>query len=111
MPKSTITAKSFKPLRDNVLVTDLESGERRTKAGILLADDDMKDYGVRERWARVWAVGPDVKDEISPGEWILVKHGRWTPGMVLDLPEGEVKVWRVDWPDAVLMAAPKRPEI
>lgn len=94
----------FHTRKNHVFVTDLESGPTKTKAGIIIPDDNMKNSGVRERWGKVWKVGPEV-DDLKPGEWILVKHGRWTEGINLDMPEGTIKVWRVEYPDSVLLAS------
>ena len=50
------------PIRDNVLVTDMNFDARVTAGGIVLPSDDGKSEGVRHRWARVWAIGPEQKD-------------------------------------------------
>lgn len=96
------------PLRNVVFVTDLESGQRLTAGGIVLPDDNMKHNGIRARWAKVYLVGPEVTD-IKPGEWILIKHGRWTYGMDVETPEGIVKVWRVEYPDSVELVSEEFP--
>lgn len=97
---------TLQPLRNTVFVRDLENGARKSAGGIFILDDDMKDSGIRSRWAEVYAVGPEITD-IQPGEWILVKHGRWTFGMDLEHPtEGIIKIWRVDYPDAVDVVSP-----
>lgn len=107
-PKTRIKATGFRPLKDHVFVTDLDSGPHRTAAGILIPDDNMTERGVRPRWARVWCVGPDVS-EIAPGEWVLVEHARWTTAIELELPEHTVRMWRIEWPKAVLLAADRDP--
>lgn len=102
---TTIKGK-LQPLRNTVFVRDLEHGERKSAGGIFILDDNAKDVGIRSRWAQIYAVGPEVTD-VQPGEWILVKHGRWTFGMEIEDPtEGEIKIWRVDYPDAVDIASP-----
>jgi co-chaperonin GroES (HSP10) len=75
------------PIRDNVLVTDMNFDARVTKGGIVLPSDDGKSEGVRHRWARVWAIGPEQKD-VKVGEWILLEHGRWTRGVTVELEDG-----------------------
>ena len=67
---SKITGKLI-PIRDNVLITDMNFDARVSKGGIVLPSDDGKSEGVRHRWGRVWAVGPEQKD-IKVGEWVLV---------------------------------------
>lgn len=105
---SRITASTLRPLKDNVFVTDLEAGVRLTKGGILLPDDNVTDRGIRARWARVYAIGPDVQD-VEVGEWVLVEHGRWTNGMTFEMEDGDVKLWRIDFPAAVLLVSPENP--
>lgn len=96
------------PLRNVVLVTDLENGQRVSAGGIVILDDNMKDVGIRSRWAKVYKVGPEV-DDLLPGQWILVKHGRWTYGVDVETPEGIVKVWRVEYPDSVELVSDEFP--
>jgi len=107
-PKHRIRAEAFRPIKDNVFVTDLDSGPRKTPHGILIPDDNMTERGVRPRWAKVWRVGPDVT-EIEAGEWVLVEHARWTNAIDLELSDRIIRVWRVDWPKAVLIAVPDDP--
>ena len=71
-------------LRDQVVVYNMNFGERTTSAGIVLTSDDGKSHGVRPRWAQVLAVGPEQKD-VAVGEWVLVEHGRWTHGWDVDV--------------------------
>lgn len=88
-------------LRNNVLVEKLESGSRTSKGGIVILDDNMKDTGIRSRWAKVYAVGPEVT-EITPGQWVRIEHGRWTPGFVHEDSSGETRILnRIDWPEKV----------
>lgn len=108
--KHFIKADGFRPLRDNVFVTDLESGPSITHGGILIPDDNMTDRGVRPRWGKVWAVGPDVT-EVSVGEWVLVKHGRWTQGIEMTLAGEKNLIWRIEFPDAVLIVSDADPRV
>ena len=89
-------SESLRPLRSNVIVTNLERGERKSAGGIIIPDDDGKSSGVRARWAQVYAIGPEQKD-VKVGEWILIQHGRWTRGADLKL-EGREKFrfWKAD---------------
>ena len=72
--------KGLKPLGDTVLVTDMNFEFRTTTSGIILPGDDGRDSGIRPRWARVYAVGPDQQD-VQVDQWILIDHGRWTRGI------------------------------
>jgi co-chaperonin GroES (HSP10) len=99
----------LKPIRDNVLITDMNFDGRVSKGGIVILSDDGKTEGVRHRWGRVWAIGPDQKD-VKVGEWILLEHGRWTRGITVDDPETgeEIIVRRADI-KAILMVASEKP--
>ena len=79
MTKPKVTGKLI-PIRDNILITDMEFGEEKTKGGIIIQSLDGKSEGIKHRWGRVWAIGPEQKD-VKVGEWILLEHGRWTTGV------------------------------
>ena len=49
----------IKPLRNKVIVRDIEKGQQVTRGGIILPDDDGKDWGIRPRWAKVYKVGSE----------------------------------------------------
>jgi co-chaperonin GroES (HSP10) len=106
--KTTIQANTFTPINDKVFVSDLDNGVKLTRGGIILPDDNMTERGIRERWCRVYAVGPDVED-LKPGDWILVQHGRWTNGIEFSLPGGNLMLWQVDYPEAVLLVSDTDP--
>jgi co-chaperonin GroES (HSP10) len=83
------------PLRDNVLVTDMNFEEQKTASGIIVQSDDGKAHGVKPRWCKVWAVGPEQTD-VTVGEWILIEHGRWTRGVTVDDNGTEIIIRRVE---------------
>jgi co-chaperonin GroES (HSP10) len=96
------------PIRDNVIITDMEFGETRTKGGLVLLSDDGKAEGVKHRWGRVWAIGPEQKD-VKVGEWILLEHGRWTRGVTYVQDDGtEITIRRADI-KAILAVSDERP--
>jgi co-chaperonin GroES (HSP10) len=96
------------PIRDNVLVTDMNFDIRISKGGIVLPSDDGKSEGVRHRWGRVWAIGPEQQD-VKVGEWILLEHGRWTRGVKVELENGdEIIIRRADI-NAILMVTDEDP--
>jgi co-chaperonin GroES (HSP10) len=95
------------PLNKNILVSDMDFDEQRTKSGIIIRSDDGKSHGVKPRWARVWAVGPEQKD-VKVGQWVFVEHGRWTRGITVDDNGDEVTVRRVD-PESILLQAEEKP--
>ena len=96
------------PIRDNVLVTDMNFDARVSAGGLVLPSDDGKSEGVRHRWARVWAIGPQQKDVVV-GEWILLEHGRWTRGVTVELEDGtDIVIRRADI-NAILMVTDDDP--
>lgn len=97
------------PLKDKILVCDMEFGEERTASGIVIPSADAKTQGIFPRWGRVWAVGDEQKD-IKVGEWVLVEHGRWTRTIeVLDENDNVVEVRMVD-NDAIIVASDEKPQ-
>jgi len=96
------------PLKNKVLVVNIESGAKLSRGGIIIPDDDGKESGIRPRWAEVYAVGSDV-DDIKPGEWILISHGRWSRGVDIQGPDGKITLRQVDYPEAVMLVAEKMP--
>ena len=97
------------PVRGTVLVHNIEEGERRTKNGIIVLDDNGRERGIRERWAQVWMKHADI-DEVEVGDWVLIKHGRWTRGIDVVGPDGvKVTIRKVDWPDAVIVGCAECP--
>jgi hypothetical protein len=100
--------RKITPTKDNILVADMDFGERITKGGIMLIDDDKKAHGIRPRWCRVLAVGHKQQD-VVPGEWLLVAHGRWTRGLDMTDENGETVTVRLVDPKEILMASDKMP--
>lgn len=95
------------PLKDHVLVTDMNFGQRTLSSGIIMLGDDAKTDGIRPRWAKVYAVGPDQKD-VVPGQWILIEHGRWTRGILVEIDNIEFTIRRVD-PSNILLVSNEEP--
>jgi co-chaperonin GroES (HSP10) len=105
---STKVTGKLIPIRDNILVTDMNFEERKTASGIVLPSDDGKSEGIRHRWGRVWAVGPNQHD-VKVGEWILLEHGRWTRGVIVVEDDGsEITIRRADT-NAILMVTDTDP--
>lgn len=97
----------LRPLRDNVLVTDMSFEEQTTASGIIIQSDDGKTHGVKPRWAKVWAIGPEQQD-VKVGEWIYVEHGRWTRGVKVEEDGKEIIIRRVDT-NAIMLQADEKP--
>ena len=100
--------RTIRPTHDNILVTDMEFGERLSKGGIILPGDDMEERGIRPRWCRVLAVGHKNKD-VKAGEYILVSHGRWTRGIDMTDEYGESTTIRMVDPKDVLLKSEDLP--
>ncbi len=94
----------FKPLGEHIIVTDMKFDERISKGGIIILNDDMKNHGIRPRWGRIYALGPDYKGELKLDQWILVSHGRWTRGINIEDETGKKALRRVDPNDILLVS-------
>lgn len=94
---SAYEAKKVKirAVKDWVLISDMNFGERKSAAGIVLRSDNAKVTGIYPRWGKVYKVGPE-QTEIKEGQWILVEHGRWTRGIRIDDGTGEKTIQKVD---------------
>lgn len=84
MPVMTTRVEGiFKPLRDGILVRNMEFGEQKTASGLIIASDDGKVGGIHPRWGEVIAVGNEQHD-VQVGQYVLVSHGRWSRGFELN---------------------------
>ena len=45
----------FKPLRDGILVRNMDFGEQKTASGLIVLSDDGKAGGIHPRWGEVIA--------------------------------------------------------
>ena len=94
---------SIEPLPDVVLVHNMEYGERKSKIGLIIPDDNGKEVGIRPRYCTAYAVGKNIEG-ISIGDKLLVAHGRWTRGIRIKLDDGSSTVIRrVDPKDILLV--------
>lgn len=100
---------SLRALRDTVIVEDMNFSGRTLSSGIILPKDDGKSSGIRPRWGRVYAVGPEHKD-VAVGQWICVAHGRWTRGLEIENAAGQrTTVRRID-PNDILLVSDEQPD-
>jgi len=99
----TFKANKITPVHDHVLVSEMIFGERLTYGGIILPGDDSKSQGIRPRWCTVIAIGPKQHD-VKVGEYLLVKHGRWTRGINMEIAGITHDVRRID-PDDILLVS------
>lgn len=98
---------NFTPLRNSVIVEDMAFSERQLSSGIILMNDNGTTAGIRSRWGRVYAVGPD-QEEVTVGQWVCVAHGRWTRGIEIEDDVGTRTIRRVD-PNDILLVSDERP--
>lgn len=104
----SVVKGKINPIRDNILISDMEFGEQKTKGGLVLLSDDGKSEGVKARWGRVWAIGPEQKD-VNVGEWILLEHGRWSRGITIEHEDGTETIIRRADTKAILMVNDEKP--
>lgn len=98
----------LRPLKDRVLVSNMNFESVKTKGGIVLLSDNGKTQGIHPRWAQVWAVGPEQKD-VKVGQWILIEHGRWTRKFEIETDDGVVKIHGVDL-NAIMGTSDEEPD-
>ena len=102
------------PLRAKILVHNMHFGEQVTQTGIVISSDNGKERGIHPRWAQVFAVGPEHKEEFNVGDWILIEHGRWTRGIDYENEDGTkatlrmvdnncIMMWNEVLPDGILI--------
>ena len=86
----------------------MEFGEEKTQSGIILKSDDGRVEGIKPRWGRVWAIGPEQND-VKVGEWVLMEHGRWSRAAEYENEDGTItKIQKADV-KAMLATADEKP--
>jgi hypothetical protein len=95
--------RSLRALRDSVIVADMEFSGRTLSSGIILHNDNGTTAGIRPRWGRIYAVGPEQQD-VTPGQWVCVAHGRWTRGLDIEDDSGTKTIRRIDPADILLVS-------
>lgn len=99
---------SIRALNDSVIVEDMEFSGRTLSSGIILMNDNGTTAGIRPRWGRVYAIGPNQQD-VRIGQWICVAHGRWTRGLDIEDATGARTIRRVD-PKDILLISDEQPD-
>lgn len=97
-------ASSVEAICDHVLIDAIDSMAERKVNGIILPGENETERGIRPRWARVCAVGPEQAD-VKPGDWVMVKHGSWTRGTLIS-----GKVYRRIDPKEIYLVTEEQPE-
>ena len=107
-PFSPNQITQLRALNDNVLVEDMVFKDaRQLSSGIILPSDDGKSSGIRPRWGKVYAVGPEQR-HVRAGQWVCVAHGRWTRGVEIEDADGIRTIRRID-PEDILLVSDEHP--
>lgn len=106
--KFTNKIKGLTPLGDHVIVTDMNFKGRQLSSGVILLGDDGQSSGIRPRWAKVFAVGPE-QTQVKPGQWVLVEHGRWSRGVEVEMEDNHYTLRRVD-PECMIFVSDEEPD-
>jgi co-chaperonin GroES (HSP10) len=99
----------LRPIKDKVIVHNMHFGDQSTSGGIIVLGDDGKDRGIYPRWGQVFAVGPEHKEEFGIGDWILLEHGRWTRGILLETEDKDETTIRMVDNKCILMWSKEKP--
>lgn len=105
---NTIKGK-LSPINNRVIVENMYFGEQKTRAGLIITNDDGNVRGIYPRWGQVYAKGPNNNDPYDIGDWILIEHGRWTRGVKIDDGFGE-KDLRMIETESILGWSKNKPE-
>ncbi len=100
---------TLRPIKKNVLVSDMYFGEQTTRGGLIITNDDGTTRGIYPRWARVHSKGPENDEPYQIGDWVLIEHGRWTRSVKIDEGAGEKELRMIDI-DAILMWSDTKPD-
>lgn len=103
MSFNPVKVNSIRAIKNHIIVTDMNFDEKISNGGILILSGDKKLEGIHPRWARVYAIGPEQKD-IRVGQYVCVKHGRWTRGLDIEDPTGDLTIRRIDPADILLVS-------
>ena len=90
----------FKPIKGTIWVEDLDIGG--FKVGSIEVSSDWKinstrlsAQGIHPRWAKIYAVADNLKNEFSVGDMIYIQHGHWTESFDF-LINGKIKpLWMI----------------
>ena len=100
---NSVKIKNFTALRDTIIVSDMNFNEKLSYGGIIIPNSDGKLEGIHPRWGEVYAVGPKQKD-VKVGQYVCVKHGRWTRGHEIEDSNGTRTIRRIDPADILLVS-------
>lgn len=96
----------FHPIKGTIWIEDLEHGAT-TKNGLYIPSDSnvtstrLSLAGIHPRWATVFAVADDLKDEFTVGDKIYLKHGCWTDSFDFLINGNMKKLWLIPKKDVL----------
>lgn len=99
----TIKIEKFIPLHDTIVVSDMNFSEKLSHGGIIIPNSDGKLEGIHARWGKVYAVGAEQTD-VKVGQYVCVKHGRWTRGHDIEDTSGKHTIRKIDPADILLVS-------
>jgi co-chaperonin GroES (HSP10) len=99
---------TIRPLKDKVILSDMNFGESKTATGIIVQSTNAKREGVVPRWGKVYAVGPDQKD-VAVGQWVLMEHGRWSRTIEYENADGSITELRLADLNGMMMVSDEDP--
>lgn len=106
---SPVKCNTVTPIKEGVIVSNINFGERKTAGGIIIRSDDGTSHGIYPRWGQVYSVGPDQKD-VKVGQWIMIEHGRWTRGFTIENDQNEkTTLWKVE-EKSILLVSDEKPQ-
>ena len=79
---------------------DKPADYKQTKSGIFIQEKDGTANAIRNRWFKIYAVGPEI-DFVKEGEYVLVEHGRWSVGMKVN---DDLKLYLLDNKDCLAVS-------
>ena len=98
-----LNKNQIQAIHDHIIVSDMAFDVRITRGGIWVPNDNGTGLGIRPRWGKVYAVGPEQQD-IKVGQWVMVAHGRWTRGLDIEDESGKRTIRKID-PKDILMTS------
>ena len=93
----------LRPLDNTVIVEEMEFSGRQFSSGIVLLNDNGTTAGIRPRWGKIYAIGPNQHD-VTVGQWICVAHGRWTRGVEIVDNGAKLTIRKIDPKDIMLIS-------
>lgn len=98
-----LSKNQIRAIKSDIIVTDMLFDVRLSRGGLILPNDNGTGHGIRPRWGRVYAIGPQQQD-VRVGQWILVAHGRWTRGLDIEDETGKRTIRKIDPKDILLVS-------